>query len=58
MQLISEGKAGNLGYVWETGKNHDFDLPVYGAIDRYDLQRVDHFFLNDDDLDVFMQKTI
>jgi len=43
ISLIKDGKAGNKTFVWQHGVNHELTQPQYVAIDRYDLQRVDHY---------------
>ena len=42
-KLISEGVAGNAGFVWGDGVDHNLTQPEFVAIDRFDLQRTDHF---------------
>lgn len=41
--LIKDGKAGNKSFVWPAGVNHELTQPQHVAIDRFDLQRVDHY---------------
>jgi hypothetical protein len=42
-QLIAAGKAGNASFVWDDGVDHQLTQPKFVSIDRYDLQRTDHF---------------
>jgi hypothetical protein len=49
-KLIEKGSAGNKQFVWGNGADHEMQEPEYVAIDRYDLQRVDHYPPTDQDL--------
>lgn len=42
-KLIAEGKAAVTSFVWMDGRDHKSDQPTSVAIDRYDIQRTDHF---------------
>ena len=49
--LLESGKAGNKSFVWSDGVDHELTEPDFIAIDRFDLQRVDHYPPTDDDID-------
>ncbi len=42
-KLIAAGKAINPQFVWDDGVDHQLTQPKFVAIDRHDIQRVDHF---------------
>lgn len=50
LSLIDAGKAGNKSFVWSNGVDHTLTQPESIAIERYDMQRVDHYPPSDDDL--------
>ena len=49
--LLESGKAGNKSFVWSTPSDHELTEPDFIVIDRFDLQRVDHYSPTDDDID-------
>lgn len=53
--LIDAGKAGNKSFVWPDSVDHDLTQPEYVAIDRYDIQRVDHYAPSVEDLEIWVK---